>query len=179
MEKLAEEIWKTILFSLLLVVGVISFLRYTENDAWWKINDNQNKREADSPLVYYSIRDLKENESLKVSLFVRNYIQEEKTENFGVFENLISGQAVALKISLGDQSMRSPSFILKNREIKNFTFSLVDGKLAYLGSSSRFKEITPPVFVKFADEQNILKELGIDLFGGFDLMGEVRAEERR
>lgn len=173
MTKLAEEIWKTALFSLIIFGSMIGFFRYAEKDSWWLISDVLIKKDKDSPIIYYSIKNLEEATDLKVSLFVKNHIQEEKQQNFGVFENVFPGQSLSLRVSMGEKSIRTPSFILKNREIKNFSFLIEDEKLVYLGNNSRFKKIEPPVFANFSQEQDILKAMGVNLFE------EVKAKETK
>jgi len=155
MSKLAEEIWKIIWCSLVVVTISIGFLRYRDNDHWWEINRATDLEEYENnPLLYYSIKGIDSNSAVSAELFVINTSQKKLEGNCGVFDNILPGQIVSVRIFSGDRSIRSPSFRLQNREIRHLTFAIDKEKnqLAYAGDHSRLRKISPPALYRSGAE---------------------------
>ncbi len=140
MEKLAEEIWRILWSSTLAFIIIISVIRYTEREDWWKIDiDTQAQGPNENgPLIFYSVKGVTKNESVVAQLFIKNILQEKALGQYGVFENIYPGQAVSLQINWQDKAIRSPSFILRDQEISSFYFYLNEKReLEYKGIFSR------------------------------------------
>lgn len=161
MEKLAERIWKGACLSLAVSVILIGSLRYYKNNNWWDINTSiqanyYGYNSSNSPLIYYSIQNLDESKNVSSELYVKNIIQQKTAGEYGAFENILPGQAISLKLNLENQSIRSPSFILRSREIRLLNFEIDEkGELVYLGSYSRIKRLPMAKLEIFSQNQNL------------------------
>jgi|WetSurMetagenome_2_1015567.scaffolds.fasta_scaffold312302_1 hypothetical protein len=138
MEKLAEDIWKTIWCSLAAAVVIVGFLRYFDADRWWEINPNFYPEEYENgPLVYYNIKGVDKTGYAELS--INNVPQERVWGNYGVFKNVLPGQIVSLRVSVNGQILSSPVFRLQDREIRLLKFEDQESDIAYLGHHSRIK----------------------------------------
>jgi len=138
MEKLAEDIWKTIWCSLAAAVAIVGFLRYLDQDRWWQTNLNLYPEEYENgPLIYYHIQGI--DKYGYAELFVNNVPQETVGGEYGVFRNVLSGQIVSLKVFADGKELFSPVFRLQEREIRLLTFEKKNGALAFLSAHSRIK----------------------------------------
>jgi len=138
MERLAEDIWKSIWCSLAATVAIVGFLRYFDQDHWWQINTNLYPEEYENgPLVYYNIKGV--DKSGYAELFINNVPQEMAWGEYGVFRNVLPGQIVSLRVFADGRTLFSPVFRLEDREIRLLTFEDQGSGLAYLGSHSRVK----------------------------------------
>ena len=161
MEKLAERIWRGACFSLAVSVILIGSLRYYKNNNWWDIDTSiqtnyYGYNSSNSPLVYYSIQNLDESKHVSSELYVKNIIQQKDSGKYGAFENVLPGQAISLKLNLDNQSIRSPSFILRSKEIRLLTFTVnKEGELVYLGSYTRIKRLPIAKLEIFSQNQNL------------------------
>jgi len=89
-------------------------------------------------------------------LYVKNIIQQKDSGKYGAFENVLPGQAISLKLNLDNQSIRSPSFILRSKEIRLLTFTVnKEGELVYLGSYTRIKRLPIAKLEIFSQNQNL------------------------
>jgi len=155
MPQLAEEIWKTIWWSLIVATIITGFLRYFDNDRWWENRENENLKEYESnSLVYYSVKGIKLNSAVSAELFVKNIPQEKLIGNHGVFENILPGQIVSIKVISKDRMIRCPSFRLQDREIRHLTFTFDEEKnqLAYEKDCSRSRKLPPPALYRSGTE---------------------------
>lgn len=167
MSKLAEDIWKATWCSLITLVVIVGFLRYMNEDRWWEIDKITNSEEYENnPLVYYSVKGSDNDPLINAELIVKNTPQEKQEGNNGVFGNFLSGQVVSVRAFRGSQSIRSPSFRTRDREIRHLIFEIKDNELAYAGSHSRLRRISPPSLVVFNSgkekdlfQLDILKEI--------------------
>lgn len=162
MDNLAEDIWKTTLYSLVVASAVVGLMRYIDQDPWWQINQFTISEESENnPLVYYSIKNSNDETSFKAGLFFMNTLQQRSSGLHGAFENVLPGQALSLIINFSDQSIRIPAFRLQEREIRHFVFAYQDNKLEYLGSHSRLREVKYPRVLNLEENKlasaNVLK----------------------
>ncbi|MFH1183054.1 MAG: hypothetical protein V1690_02220 [Candidatus Moraniibacteriota bacterium] len=142
MEKLAEEIWKTTLYSLVVASAVVGLMRYIDHDPWWKISQIPISEESENnPLVYYSIINSNDKAGLNAGLFFMNTLQQESADKHGVFEYVLPGQVLSVRVNISNQTIRSPAFRLQEREIRHLVFAYANNKLEYLGSHSRLREL--------------------------------------
>lgn len=163
MENLGEEIWKTIIYSLVVSSIIVGFLRYINEDHWWNIPQKPNSEESEnSPLLYYSIKNDQDHDSGSAVLFVRNTLQEELVGNNGVFDNIIPGQIVSIKVTASGQSIQIPPFLVQEREIRHIVFEQNDDGLTFLGDYSRQRRVPLPKLAVFnQDQENKLFQLDI------------------
>lgn len=155
MDKLAEEIWKTTLCSLVVTTAIVGLVRYVDQDPWWRIPPKPypEKFFDDSPLVYYSIENADEKGSPLAGLFFMNTLQQQVAGKYGVFDDVLPGQVLSLKISILNQATRSPSFRLQEREIRHLFFAYRDNGLEYLGSHSQRREPKYPKVLNLETEK--------------------------
>ncbi len=179
MEKLAEDIWKALLFSLIFLASIVGILRYVESEDWWRVGKIAKESERGSPLVYYSVKGVGNDLVPTVDLYIKNTIQDEQIGRYGTFENLLPGQSASVKITIGNQSIRSPSFILGDREIKSLVFNASEKELVYVGCFSRIREVIFPKFVHFEEAPDIFGQLGAVFLDKYKLTKEAKAEEER
>ena len=143
MEKLTEDIWKAILCSLVAIVAIVGFMRYIDQDKWWEIEKISKLEEYENnPLVYYYVINSSQDKQASAKLFIRNTFQEDFFGNYGLFNNVLPGQIVSVQINFGDQSILSPVFRLRDKEIRLLKFEYGNNRLAYLGSYSRYQKNT-------------------------------------
>jgi len=179
MAKLAEEIWKTIVFSLILVTVVLSVLHYLERENWWKL-EITNEDATKTPLVYYFVKGEENNTETKADLLVKKNIQEEKVGSVGVFENLLPGQSFSLKINSGNHTIRTPSYIIEDREIKLLVFEKVGEELVFVKSSSRKRKANFPQAINFDSSENLLSKIEKALIENYNPVGrEAKAKGQK
>lgn len=164
MENLGEEIWKTTLYSLVVASAVVGLMRYIDQDPWWKLNQIPLSEESEkSPLVYYSIINANERDSASAGLFFMNTLQKVSLGKHGTFENTYPGQILSVNINYANQTIRSPSFRLQEREIRHLVFTYDNNGLQYLGSHSRKRDLKLTKAFNFETEKlvsaNILKAI--------------------
>jgi len=143
MEKLTEDIWKALMFSLVTIVAVVGFMRYIDQNKWWEIEKISKLEEHENnPLIYYYVINESREKQANAKLFIRNTFQEEFFGDYGLFNNILPGQMVSVRINFGNQSILSPVFRLRNKEIRLLKFKYENNKLVYLGSYSRYQKNT-------------------------------------
>ncbi|MBM3255860.1 MAG: hypothetical protein FJZ04_00090 [Candidatus Moranbacteria bacterium] len=142
MDKLIEDIWKSVLSSLIVTTIILGGMRYFEREDWWKI-DKKEDPDQSGPLVFYTVKGVNKDSDVSAQIFVKNIPQENALGRYGSFENIFPGQSVNIEIGVKGQTTRSPSFFVKNREIKNLSFLYENGKLEYQGESKRIRKYYP------------------------------------
>lgn len=179
MDKLAEEIWKTILCSLIVTTAIVGFLRYLDQDNWWRIPQKPPYLEKfdNNPLVYYSVENISRKGSPTAGLFFMNTLQKIVDGEHGVFEDVLAGQVLSVKVSAFGHTVRSPSFRLQDREIRHLVFTLKDDKLEFSGSHSRFRNpVMPKALGRDSDQLAIAGVL--KLIGSYQPIEKVEAKEK-
>lgn len=184
MEKLVEDIWKSLWFSLATVTVILGFMRYLSNDRWWEVNAVPNSILGESeksvnPLVYYTIKNSNNNKFINAELFIKNTPQAEYFGQNGVFENILPGQVASVRLNTKEGSVRSPAFRLQDREIRLLTFQYENGKLTYSGSHSRLRK-TPASNLAVLDQSKEESLFQIDILReieSYKPLEEVAAKE--
>lgn len=178
MEKLAEDIWKTILYSLVVASAVVGLMRYADQDPWWQINQISISEEPENnPLVYYSIINSDDKTSAQAGLFFMNTLQQKSVGLHGVFENILPGQALSLLISSANQTVRIPAFRLQEREIRHFVFAFRNNKLEYLSSHSRIRELKYPHVLNL-EENKLASANVIKIIENYQPIEKAEAKEK-
>lgn len=140
MGNIAEEIWKIIVWSLAISAISISLLHYIKDDKWWRMEVKGSEESEKGPLIFYSIKGMGNDEEILVELYIKNTLQEYSKEIRGVFDKILPGQTVFLKVRYRGESAFSPAFIVKDREIKHLTFKKNVESVNFLRSSARQRE---------------------------------------
>ncbi len=143
MNKILDDLWRIIVYSLVSLFVVVNLLQYLNNHDWWKIEEI--KGEDESPhgsSVFWFLGGVTENNDLdqpKTELFVKNIRQETVSGSSGFFRRIFPGQYFFLRVSYAGKTAYSPVFILKNGEIRrlNFHFSPDEETLSYDGTTVR------------------------------------------
>lgn len=185
MDKLAEDIWKTIWFSLAVTTVIIVFMRYFSNDRWWEVNsfsksDSREYENLNSPLIYFAIKDSANDSVANAELFIKNTPQEEYFGNNGVFENILPGQIASIRISSNGRTVRSPAFRLQDREIRLLVFDQTADGLEYLGSRSRLRRVPVPALAVFDQdrEENLFQMDIVREIENYKPLEEASAKEQ-
>jgi hypothetical protein len=170
MDKMAEDIWKGVLSSIIVTAIILGGMRYYEGEGWWRINQIKDPDQF-GPLIFYSIRGVGNNDTVSSKIFIKNVPQKISFGQYGSFENLYSGQSAVVEVNVNGQTIRSPSFIIKYREIKNLSFLYAEGEVKYQGSSERIRKFYPFRTVKLPPENN-------DVFSNYSPLGTAEAKEK-
>lgn len=168
MEKLAEDIWKAVLCSLVAMIAIVGFMRFIDQEKWWRIEEDYKPEEYENnPFVYYQVANSEEKQQASAQLFVRNIFQEEFFGNSGLFNNILPGQILSVRIKFGEQSVLSPVFRLKDREVRLLKFKYDNDKLTYLGSYSRYKKNAGNK-IMVLDQRNVENLFQMDILKGIE-----------
>jgi len=144
MEKLVDDIWKTTWSSLIMLIVILGVMRYFEEDHWWQVEKNfQPEEYKNNSFVYYSVKNQNKNELVSAELFVKNVLQKKSFGEYGVFEGILPGQTISVRIRSGEQSILTPVLRIREGEIRNLIFEKQDGKLIYLGNRFRTIKVIP------------------------------------
>lgn len=143
MNKVFDELWRIIIYSLISLFIVVNLLQYLNNHDWWKIEEIKGEDESPgSSSVFWFLEGVPgEGDSTKpqAEIFVHNTLQEKISGSSGFFRRIVPGQYFFLRVSCAGKIAYSPVFILKNGEVRrlNFHFSEENETLRYSGTTYR------------------------------------------
>ncbi len=141
MNKVFDDLWRIIIYSLISLVVVVNLLHYLNNHNWWKIEEIKGEDESpDGSSIFWFLEDAsQERHQAQAELFVHNILQERDSGFSGFFHQIFPGQYFFIRIRYADKTAYSPVFILRNGEVRrlNFVFSPETETLSYQGTTSR------------------------------------------
>lgn len=143
MNKIFDELWRIIIYSLISLFIVVNLLQYLNNHDWWKIEEIKGEDlSPDSSSVFWFLKGMPvkdDSAEPQAEIFVHNILQEKISGSSGFFRRIFPGQYFFLRVSYAGKTAYSPVFILKNGEIRrlNFYFSKENDSLRYSGTTYR------------------------------------------